>query len=322
MTGFDRHIGELAGLATSVLWTGTSIFFNAAARRIGPVAVNAARLSLAVLLHYITFRILNRGPLPQPLLQQTICLAASGLVGLTIGDQALITSFLYIGPRVGVLLMVTAPLWAAFFGWIALGETLPAVAWFGILMTLCGVAWVVLERPTGGTPVAPRLHRARGFALALLAAACQAAGLMLSKRGMGHGWLPVEQHMSPQSATLIRMFYATLFMIPILAYRYGRSRTTPTIAPSSPANIQRERTIGYAYACAGAIVGPFLGVWMSLIASDRAPIAIAQTLCSLPPVLIMPIAAWLYKERITWRAVSGALIAFSGVVLLVLRPTL
>lgn len=321
MNGIDKYLGELAGLATSVLWTGTSLLFSAAARRIGPVAVNATRLALAVILHYATFRAWSGDAWPDARSMQTVYLAASGLLGLTIGDQALITSFLYIGPRLGVLLMITAPLWAALFGWVALGETLPPAAWFGVLLTIGGVAWVVLERPTGAAVVS-REHRLRGFALALLAAACQAAGLMLSKRGMGHGWLPVEQHLPPQSATLIRMFFATLFMIPIIAHRARRGRAARMAPESELPPGQPGRGAGVMFACAGAIVGPYLGVWMSLVASDRAPLGVAQTLCSLPPVFILPLAALLYGERITPRAVIGALAAIGGAALLFVRPAL
>lgn len=320
MHPWDRYIGEAAGLATSILWTATSVFFNAAARRIGPVAVNATRLVLAVLLHAITYRLLTGNILPSAEIRHVFYLAASGLVGLTLGDQALITSFLYIGPRLGMLIMVTAPLWAALFGWIALGETLPLLAWGGILVTLAGVAWVVLERPKA--PGANSVEgKVRGVALALLAAACQAAGLMLSKRGMGHGWLPDAQHLAPQSATLLRMFFAMLFMIPIVVHRAYRGPRGPILPTLSRDEESRRRRAGVACACAGAVVGPYLGVWMSLTASDRAPVAVAQTLCSLPPVLILPLSVWLYGERISGRAVLGALLAVAGVALLVLRPT-
>jgi len=320
MNGWERYTGELAGLATSVLWTATSIFFHAAARRIGPVAVNATRLTLAVGLHYLTFRLIGGDALPDARAMQTVYLAASGLLGLTIGDQALITSFLYIGPRLGVLMMVTAPLWAAFFGWVALGETLPAAAWFGVLLTIAGVGWVVLERPAGGHR-APPGHRARGVALALIAAACQAAGLMLSKRGMGHGWLPVEQHLAPQSATLIRMVFAAMFMIPIVALRMQRSRRQRALNSDASNTVTGTQQAGILLACAGAVVGPYLGVWMSLVASDRAPVGVAQTLCSLPPVFILPLSFLLYGERVSWRAIAGAVIAIGGAALLFFRPT-
>ena len=77
---------------------------------------------------------------------------------------------------------------------------------------------------------------------------------------------------------------------------------------------------GYLFASGGAVVGPFLGVWMSLVAADHAPIGVAQTLCSLTPVFLLPFAVVIHKERISSRAVIGALIAVGGSVLLFFRP--
>ena len=67
---------------------------------------------------------------------------------------------------------------------------------------------------------------------------------------------------------------------------------------------------------AGAIAGPFLGVWMSLVAADRAPVGVAQTLCSLTPVFILPVLMLLHKERISARAALGAAVAVLGTALL------
>jgi len=242
-------------------------------------------------------------------------LALSGFIGLVIGDQALLTAFLYVGPRLAVLVTTTAPLFAALFGWLAFHETLAPSAWLGMWMTIAGVAWVILERRRSETIAAPT-HLGWGVSLALLAAACQAGGLMLSKKGMGHGWLSAQEHLAPQSATLVRMIFAALGMIPLLWIRglreQRRRRVGLTVDPTASSQS------GYGFAFCGAIVGPYLGVWMSLIATDRAPVGVAQTLCSLPPVLILPFAAWLYKEPITLRTVIGAVVAIAGCTLLVI----
>ena len=37
-----------------------------------------------------------------------------------------------------------------------------------------------------------------------------------------------------------------------------------------------------------AICGPVLGVWLSLVAAKNAPVGVAQTLCGLSPVFILP----------------------------------
>ena len=56
---FAAYTGQLAGIATSMLWTGTSIFFTAAGRRIGPTAVNFSRILMAIVLLGVTHYLYN-----------------------------------------------------------------------------------------------------------------------------------------------------------------------------------------------------------------------------------------------------------------------
>lgn len=310
-------LGYAAGVATSGLWTATSLLFTAAGRRIGPTAVNATRLAVAILLLGVSHRALAGTWLPPASAGQVALLALSGLVGLCLGDQALFVAFVDIGPRLAMLIMTTAPLLATGFGWLALGETLPPTACLGVALTVGGVAWVVVERPdpTG----APTPRRARGVGLAFLAAACQAGGLLLSKQGIGHGWLPREAHLDPQAATLIRVFFAGLAMAPVMVLYARRERKQRAAGLRGPRS--GRRSTGLLLTLAGAVVGPYLGIWMSLVAADLAPVGIAQTLCSLPPVFILPFSRLVHQERVTWRAVLGALVAVSGVgVLFLVAP--
>lgn len=318
----EAYVGPLAGLATSVLWTFTSLLFTSAGRRIGVTPVNTIRIFAAVVFLALTHAALSPEHRFFPALApwQCLLLALSGLVGLTIGDQALFTAFMDIGPRLALLAMTTAPLMAAFFGWLSLGEVVTPAAWLGIACTLIGVAWVLLEKPGGDSvPVVARHYaapsrRLRGVTLALLAAACQAVGLLLSKRGMGHGVLPQDERLDPQAAALVRMAFAALGMLPLIALHAWRARQAAVNGLTPPR--YGSRSAGFMLCMGGALVGPYLGMWCSLIASDRAPLAVAQTLFALPPVLILPFTRWLYRDRATPRAVLGALLAVGGVALL------
>lgn len=316
LTAPSAYIGHAAGLTTSLLWTMTSLFFTAAGKRIGPTAVNASRIAFAIVLLALTHRFLNGVWIPEALPRQFFLLALSGIIGLALGDQALFTAFVDIGPRRAMLIMTTAPLFAALFGWVTLGETLHGWAWFAIVLVIGGVAWVISERPRHAYQE-PGRHVGRGVLLAFVAAACQAGGLLFSKQGMGHGWASAEEFIRPQTATLIRMVFAGVGVLPILCLHAYRRRRRGSLV-GAPARA-RSRRAGFAFAAAGAVVGPFLGVWMSLVASDRAPLGIAQTLCSLPPVFLLPFAALLHKEHISLRAILGAFIAVGGVALLFVR---
>lgn len=313
----DVYLGPAAGVATSVLWTATSLLFTAAGKRLGPTVVNALRIAIAIVLLGITHRVLAGGWIPSASIGQVGFLAMSGIIGLSIGDQALFVAFVRIGPRLAMLIMATAPIFAALFGWIGLGETLSWISWLGIALTIGGVSWVVLERPQHETD-ARGSARIRGILLAFVAAACQAGGLLLSKQGMGHGWLPDHEHMDPQAATLLRMIFAAVGMVPILVLRQARPR--PQLGPERPPRHSARRRAGLIFTALGAVVGPYLGVWMSLVASDRAPLGIAQTLCSLAPVFILPFVVLIHKEHISPRAAIGAAIAVAGSALLFLLP--
>jgi drug/metabolite transporter (DMT)-like permease len=72
------------------------------------------------------------------------------------------------------------------------------------------------------------------------------------------------------------------------------------------------------FSLAGAFAGPFLGVWMSLVAVANIKAGIAATLNATTPVLIIPTIIFVYHEKVTWRAVIGAIVAISGVALLFL----
>ena len=75
---------------------------------------------------------------------------------------------------------------------------------------------------------------------------------------------------------------------------------------------------GIGHTMAGAFVGPFLGITLSMVAVTYTQAGVAQTLMSLMPVFIIP-AIWIrYKQRTSWRGILGAAIAVIGVAVLFL----
>lgn len=70
---------------------------------------------------------------------------------------------------------------------------------------------------------------------------------------------------------------------------------------------------GMSVATATTIFGPFVGVGFSLMAVQYTSAGIASTLMALTPIIIILPSYWLFRQRITWRAVVGALISVVGV---------
>lgn len=66
-----------------------------------------------------------------------------------------------------------------------------------------------------------------------------------------------------------------------------------------------------------AILGPIVGVWFSLVAIQNSPIGIATTLSSLTPIFIIPIAYFIFKDKVSKQSLIGTLIAVGGSTLLI-----
>jgi drug/metabolite transporter (DMT)-like permease len=66
----------------------------------------------------------------------------------------------------------------------------------------------------------------------------------------------------------------------------------------------------------GAFFGPFLGVWLSLVAARLTDVGIAATIMATTPVLVIPILMLTERYRPTVRALVGTAVTVAGVALL------
>lgn len=302
-------IGETAAVGTAALWTTCSILFASAGRRIGALSVNAYRILMAVALlgcaHLVVFRTL----VPPAGTSQWFYLALSGVAGLALGDFGYFGALVFIGPRRGVLLMSMSPIFAAVSGYYVLGEVLAVRDVIGIAVTLAGVTWVILEKDVHSDeiPVSPR-QKVYGILAGLGGSVGQGLGLVVSKYGMLHAGGDPSMALNPLSATFVRMMAATVFVW-LIVTASGRLRRVLEARKDRRAI---TRTL------AGAVTGPFAGVWLSMVAVTYAVAGIAATLMSLMPVMVIPLLWVVYRQRTSRRGMLGAAVAVAGVAILFL----
>jgi drug/metabolite transporter (DMT)-like permease len=295
------YVGEIAALLTSLLFTFTAVIFAQASRRVGSMVTNRVRLIIALIYLLIINLILFGQPLPISAgIDRWVWLSLSGIIGLALGDMFLFSAYEHIGPRLGMLLLSLAPVIGALLAWLFLGETLRLGQIAGIALTLSGIAWVVTTRPAANANH-PHVNR-RGLLFGVLAATGQAVGLVLSKQGM-------QGDFSPFAANAIRMLAAmVVFWLMTFAQRQGRK----TI------EVARRNRSALKLIAVGAFLGPVLGVSASLLAVQHTEVGVASTLMALPPIFLLPISYFVFKERFGWQTVAGTLVAVSGVALLFL----
>jgi len=299
-------LGESAGVLTSCLWTGSSLLFTSAGKRIGSFSVNAYRTTMAVLLLVAAHVIFLGVVLPVASGAQWFWLGLSGVVGLGVGDFGLFAAYVTIGPRRSVLLQASSPVFACIGAYALFGETISLLSLVGIVVTLTGIVTVLLE---SGVTIEEKLRASErkrlGLFFGLISAMGQGFGVVLSKRGMYAG---VSTAMNPVSAALIRMLWAGVFVWACVVLA-GKLPETQKAAGDRD---------GIKYTAAGAVVGPFLGMTLSMVAVADVEAGVAQTLMSLMPVFIIPTIWIIYGEKTNLRGILGAIVAVIGVAVLFL----
>ena len=292
-------VGELAAVAAAIMWAVGSLLFGRIGRdgvsagvlNLGKLVVAGGALALTALAR--TGHVIPHAPTPA-----LVLLAVSGVVGLTIGDTAYFGSMIALGVPRAILLLSGAPVFAALGGFLWLGERLDARAILGMALVFAGIALVVMR---------PDPTRAKGFgrgvALGVLAALCQAAGSLLSRRAMQVGIDPLAA-----AAGRILVGLVGLTVMALLT----REAVTWTRSLFQGRTFVR---IGVA-----AMIGTYCGIWLAQTSLLHArSTGVATTLLATSPIFALPISHVLGHEKMTVRSAVGVLVAIAGIAALSLR---
>ena len=297
------YLGELISIGVAFSWTATALLSEFGSKRLGNLTLNVLRMSLALLFSMVLFWVVMGSPLPAGGTMEAYgWMLLSGLVGYVIGDFCLFQCYIIIGSRYGQLFMTLAPLAAALMAWVTLGQEMSAMSIVAMLVTLAGISISVLGRGEHHR-VSLKLPL-NGVLFAIGAALCQGVGLVLSKIGMDY-YQPdaIPEWLVPFSANFFRCIAGIVGFTLLLYVREG-------FAPLREALHDRK---GMTVATATTIFGPFVGVGFSLMAVQYTSAGIASTLMALTPIIIILPSYWLFGQKITWKAVTGAVISVIGV---------
>lgn len=291
-------VGELAALSAAFLWAASTVLYTRVGARTSPAALNLFKTSVAWLLILLTLH-LRGGPLwPELSAPDLGWLAASAILGLTLGDTAFFVALPRLGPGRTLLIWALVPLFTAALAWPLLGEVLPPSAVLGAALTLAGIVWVLRERSPSGAlrPAAPLA----GVGFALAAVLCQALGSIGAKLGGGS--------LDPLALTGVRLTFGVLGLLAqvTLQGRLGEVRRLAT-----------DRT-ALGFVLLATLLGTYLGLWLSMAALQLTLVGVAATLTSTTPIFILPLSRIFLKEPLTARSVAGATLAVAGVAVLLL----
>lgn len=297
--------GGVAALIAALLWAVAAIIFRRLGENVPPAELNLVKGSLAVILMIFTTLVIRESFPVMPLIT-FLLLLISGIVGIGIGDTAYFESLNHMGSRLALLLGMLAPPMTGAIAWLFMGETIPLIGWLGIIITMAGVAWVITEEQSGEN--VRNINYRQGLKFAFIASLSQAIGAVISRYAMTEPGVTV----SALQTAIIRLLAGIVYLAILLLFS-KKPVFTWLRKGSSDTNTSRWYLVRM-IALVG-FIGTYSAVWLQQLSIQYTPVGIAQTLLSTSPLFILPIIAF-RGEKLSFRAVCGAMVALGGIVLL------
>lgn len=298
---------DLLALAAAACWATGSLLAVTPVRHLGAFAFTRWRMLLVAAMLWAAA--LAMGTWDSLSGSAVWTLAASGMVGIFIGDTALFGAVQRLGPRRASVLFATHAAFSAAMGFALLGERMGWQAALGGALTLVGVmSAIVLGRHKEDSHDWESDHGSLrlGVGLGVLAAVSQALSTLIAKPVMAAqaGADPVD----PIAASAVRVSVACAAHYVLLWAGVGVAR-----AHSPPTRRVLAQT------ALNGFIGMGLGMTFILMALKKGEVGMVAILSSVSPVLVLPLLWWHLGRAPAWGAWLGAGLTVCGTALILLR---
>jgi drug/metabolite transporter (DMT)-like permease len=285
-------LGILAALTSASAWAFGSILFRRLGDEVSPLGMNLAKGIIGILCLGAVILLMGIEPVTA---HAFLFLGVSGLLGIALGDTFFFKALIQLGPRLTILLGTLGPVFTVTLAVVFLRERPSLLAWMGIFLVVGGTTWVLWER-------APRKKLkakwAYGVKYALLSALCMSLGIIFAKIGVAS--------CSTLQATLIRFLWS---VIGLTLWGCVTKDLGNWLLP-----FRNPRLLKLIFSTVLVVI--FGGFWLFLVALKYIDASIATILNSTTPLFILPMAVFLLKEKISFRAILGAIVAVGGITLI------
>lgn len=296
---------DYLALAAAACWAVASLFSAHAARHLGAFAFSRWRMFCVSLMLWSAAWISGGW---SSLTEASIgIMAASGLIGIFIGDTALFAAMNRLGPRRASVLFATHALFSALLAYFIFGELIEGWTLVGCLLLISGVMLAIFMGKRASDSHAWEQNNGQlavGLALGLLAALCQSIATLMMKPVM----MDAVANIDPISASAVRM--STAFLAHLLLLYSGWKIAKP-LYPINKAI--------FAMVASNALLAMGIGMTLILVALRYGEVGMVAMLSSVSPVLVLPLLWLLTKSRPAYGAWLGAAITVLGTVLIVAR---
>ena len=245
----------------------------------------------------------------------------SGAIGIGVGDVALFQALPRLGPSLTMMPLTRclAPPFAALIEWCWLGTKLTR------MQAVCGFVVLVgmgIYLAPGKNPHLARKVILPGLLFSILAALGDAVGVVISRKA----YINLEAHdgsIDGGTAAFQRILGGLLVAgIGLLVAKWHTSKNKIVLPDGKPVMPSREKwRKAIPWIIANSFAGQTLGVSCYQLALQTTKSGIVLAIVATTPLVAMPLAYVIDKEKITLHSVIGGIIAVAGLVGLVLAKT-
>lgn len=288
-------LGALAALGSALCWSISAILFRLAGATLSALALNFFKGLVALVCLLFLF---DPSFIHETSVQIHSLLAASGVLGIAIGDTLYIAAIKRLGARFTLLIGALIPVVSGLAAWILFEERLTLLSGLGLALTIVGVAYVLWERNRQGE-LGEQWRT--GILFAGLFVGTSAISIVFSKISLVS--VPAWE------ASFLRTFWACV----LLGTWAGISLNL--LSWLKPLQNYRLAAI----VILAGVIGAFLGTWLSMLALEYTLVSVASALNSTSPLFAVLMAYIFFKERLSARMTVGFIVAVSGLIIYFLQ---
>lgn len=294
----NSTLGIIVALGSTASWALCGVLFKKLGERLDPVGMTTvkslvAALFLAPLLLFVGGAAAGGRDL--------LLLAASGIIGIAIGDCFFFAALGQLSPLLLTILLLTCPnVFSGILGVLCLGEMPSLPVWGGIALIMAAMALLVfpVEQGEGGKSTV------KGVLLGVASFICSSVSTVIAKPVMTG-----EAGVSPFAVTFYRMAAGGLALA-LFAVCAGKVKVW--------AQPFRDLRYGVGFIGVTAVVA-FGGFGLSMAAFKYLDVVTAGALLSLEPLFVLPFMILFGHHKVKVRELASMVLAVAGVLLIALN---
>lgn len=291
--------GETWSLICALLWASATILFRVAVKGIPALEMGLFKNTFALILFVVTWLAFpdldSQGALTG---KDILILVISGMMGIAVGDTLFLYSLKILGAGRNAILTCLFSPFVILLSFLFLEERISAMQLLGIFVILIGIILAVYRKPQSSISNNDLL---KGTVIGVIGVFFMAIGMVSTK--------PFLSDASPVAVSCIRLVGATIgvLLFTIVSGRVYRSIQI-FLGP-----------LPWKTMIIGAFVGSYLALFAWIIGFKYTSVSVASILNQTSVFFTLILAAFFLKERLSTLKITGAILGFLGVTLIIIN---